>query len=184
LHNPYASPNAVLSEPIAADGFYDPQLFSVHGRIGRLRYLAYSWVLSLGVGIVAAILIGILSQLSPSIVRGIIKYMSALAYIFLSIPSLLIARRRFHDLDHSGWLCLLMLVPFLNGLIGLYLIFGRGSDGANSYGPPPSKNTTLVVIGGVMLPVIAIIGILAAVAIPAYQTYTQRVLAAKHANGV
>jgi hypothetical protein len=41
MSNPYAAPDAVLSD-VAEDETYEPQIFSVNGRIGRLRYLAYS----------------------------------------------------------------------------------------------------------------------------------------------
>lgn len=183
-NNPYAAPNAALSEPITADGFYQPKVFSLNGRIGRLRYLAYTWVLTIGVGIIATMLVGALAKSAPAVISSGGSYIVAFNYILFSIPGLFMARRRFHDLDHSGWLCLLILVPIVNFLAGLYLIFGPGNEGANRYGPPPSKNPLLAMIGGVILPLIVIIGILAAVAIPAYQTYTQRAIAAKHVHDI
>jgi uncharacterized membrane protein YhaH (DUF805 family) len=46
--------------------------------------------------------------------------------------------RRQHDLDKSGWLILLWIIPMV-GLIFLAWWFGRpGTAGPNRYGPPPT----------------------------------------------
>ena len=47
------------------------------------------------------------------------------------------AVKRFHDLGQSGWLFLLLLVPVVNVCVGLWLLFGPGTDGANMYGQKP-----------------------------------------------
>lgn len=174
MSNPYAAPDAVLADPDADDGTYEPKIFSVHGRIGRLRYLAYSWltmvIISMVAGTLAAILVPILGGKNTV---GMIV-MAVCLYVPIIAVSLIMTKRRLNDLDNSGWLGLLMLVPFVNFFMGLYLIFAGGTKGANSYGPPPSKNSILVVIAGTLLPAIFIIGIVAAIALPAYQSYVQR----------
>ena len=50
-----------------------------------------------------------------------------------------------------------------------------GTRGANNYGKPPPPNTTGAVVLACIVPVIMIVGIVAAIAIPAYQDYAQRV---------
>jgi len=45
--------------------------------------------------------------------------------------------QRLHDLDKPGWYALLMLVPLVNFVLGLYLTFAAGSDGPNKYGEDP-----------------------------------------------
>jgi len=82
-------------------------------------------------------------------------------------------------MNQSGWLCLLTLVPLLNIFVYLVLIFAPGTPTANKHGPQPAANTTWVKIGGFMMPVVAVLGILAAVAIPAYQDYVIRAQEAK-----
>ena len=176
MNNPYSAPNAVLSEPVSDDETYEPALFSLHGRIGRLRYLAYSFVamivMSFFIGIAAAVAIPqFAGKNEPG--AGLMLVMFLL-YIPIIAVGLIMVKRRLNDLDHSGWFSLLMIVPFLNFIFGLYLMFGSGSPGTNSYGPRPAKNSWLMVIGGLILPIIAIIGILAAVAIPSYQKYVER----------
>ena len=43
--------------------------------------------------------------------------------------------RRLHDMNRSGWYSLFFLLPILNVLLSLYLLFGSGSTGSNRYGP-------------------------------------------------
>lgn len=61
----------------------------------------------------------------------ILMYISIIQYFPLSI-------RRLHDLNASGWYVLLTFVPFGQFLI-LWLMFKKGTDGANSYGEPPKN---------------------------------------------
>ena len=86
--------------------------------------------------------------------------------------------RRLNDMGKSGWMGLLMLIPLVNIIFAFWLLLGRGDEGANEYGPAPAPNSTGVIVLACLLPVIMIIGILAAVSLPAYQDYTARARAA------
>jgi uncharacterized membrane protein YhaH (DUF805 family) len=76
--------------------------------------------------------------------------------------------RRCHDLDWSGWLAVLIMVPLLN--LALYML--PGSAGANRFGLQPPPNTSLLKVLGVLL-LLAGIGFLAAVAGSAYDAYSE-----------
>jgi uncharacterized membrane protein YhaH (DUF805 family) len=171
MTNPYSAPNATITDIDEEDETYEPQLFAWEGRIGRLRYLAYYFAIvvltSLIGGIVAAVLTALVAPGPMMAVLGVI------GYVPLLIATFVVTRRRLNDLNHSGWWGVITLVPLLNLVLGLYLVFGPGSKGVNSFGPKPCKNSVAVVLGGLILP-IAIIGILAAVAIPAYQGYVMK----------
>lgn len=52
--------------------------------------------------------------------------------LVILIPSIALAARRLHDIDHSGWW---MLLPLYN----LYLFCVPSDAGANRFGPPPAK---------------------------------------------
>jgi uncharacterized membrane protein YhaH (DUF805 family) len=169
MNNPYSAPEAVFSELDANDDTYEPKIFSLNGRIGRLRYVAYVWGALLLTGILIA-LMGTMPIHLGSSRAGLIS----LSMIYYILP-LIIARRRMHDLDNSSWFALLMLVPLLNVIVGLYLAFARGTDGRNSYGPMPAANTPFLLISLLIIPV----GILAAIGIPQYQKYSSA--AVKHA---
>jgi uncharacterized membrane protein YhaH (DUF805 family) len=183
LTNPYSAPGTIFSESGSNNDSYDPRIFSLQGRIGRLRYLAYGAAGALVGGIVMAIILIAAKSLFGLAVDGAaFKSLIYILYIPIVAFTVAMAKRRLNDLGHTGWLAVLALVPLVNVIIGLYLTFGRGMQGPNKYGLPPAKNTTLVIIGGLLLPIVAVIGIVAAVAIPAYQTYVQRAHAVQHAN--
>lgn len=175
MNNPYAAPEALLAEPVASDETYEPKIFSLQGRIGRLRYIAYSWLAVVLAGGLSLVLVGILSAVLQRGVNGILTWIS---YIPIYIASLIMAKRRMNDFDSSGWAALLILVPVLNAFLGLYLMFKAGTPGPNRFGPPPAKNSKGVVALAWLMPAIAIIGVVAAIAIPAYQQYVTRAKAA------
>ncbi|MBC7452224.1 MAG: DUF805 domain-containing protein [Massilia sp.] len=176
MNNPYNAPASDLSRAGENVATYQPQILAVNGRIGRLRYLAYTFGLAMACMVAAALLMGVLAAISPKMMMlGMIIYIPALAISFI------MAIRRLNDMGHPGWWSLLTIIPILNFFFGLWLIFGPGDAGSNNYGLPPTKNSTGVVVAALALPLfIALVGILAAVAIPAYQSY---VLKAKASRG-
>lgn len=162
--NPYQAPRAAVSDIEPTEEYQELRLWSASGRIGRLRYLAYSTGASLLCGILAGVFTGVLGA-------GIGGVLTVVAYVVLVVFSVLIAIQRSHDMDWSGWTVLLALIPF----VALIWIFKPGTEGANTYGAPPPPNTIAVKILGLLLPVLFLVGLLAAIAIPAYVEYTRRV---------
>lgn len=167
--NPYQAPRAEVGD---ASGETQPvKVFSVSGRIGRARYVAYGAVFTVLIWIIAVVL-ALLLGADKAWLAFIAAWLAATAIGFM------LTIQRCHDFDVSGWLSLLILVPLAN----LVFWFIPGSRGANRWGAPTPPNSAWVIVG-VCVPVIAIpvIGILAAVAIPAYQDYTYR---AKISEGI
>jgi len=161
--NPYAAPRAVVSDVDAVQEYQELNLWSAKGRIGRLRYLAY------GAG--AALLIGAFSGAMTAVLgASAAGTLTLLLYIPLFWFSIITGIKRSHDMNWNGWTVLLTLIPF----VALIWIFKSGTPGTNDYGAPPPPNTTGVKILGFLLPAIVIIGILAAIAIPAYVEYQRR----------
>ena len=178
--NPYSTPQSPFD---AEEETYQPHVLTFEGRIGRLRYLAYSipwglltWVAFFVLGIVAAIVIPAFASGSEA-AAGIIGIIMALVLVVIAyIPAFGLAKRRLNDMNQSGWLGLIMIIPFVNFLFLLVLLFAPGSQGSNRYGPRPCENSGLVIVGALLFPLsfVGIIGILAAIALPAYQDYTYR----------
>ncbi|MGX9866417.1 DUF805 domain-containing protein [Pseudomonas moraviensis] len=143
--SPYAPPRANVGESLPAFATLKP--FSVEGRIGRLRFLAWTMVLSLValpiVGVFALIALGLVSSDSTTglIIGGIL---AVFLFIGFMIVSILFSVQRLHDIGWSGWLWLLNLVPFVGSFFPLVIMVVPGNTGANRYGPPPPPNSTAV----------------------------------------
>ena len=164
--NPYRAPQAAVEE--GAGETQPVRFFAVSGRIGRLRYIAYGVLMYAALFLASGILVTVLSAVSPTL-AGLVALLPWLAIIVLGF---MLTIQRCHDFDTTGWLSILSLVPLVN----LIFWFIPGTDGPNRYGPPTPPNGAAVIVGAIAVPVVgvAFIGILAAVAIPAYGDYTHR----------
>jgi uncharacterized membrane protein YhaH (DUF805 family) len=163
--NPYNAPDAELSH--GGDDTYTPSIISFNGRIGRLRYLAY------GMGTYILMMLVMIPLAGTSAILGGGESMSAIGmllmavvYIAMLVAGIAFAKRRLNDLNRSGWWFLLVFVPIANLLLTIYLIFFPGTDGSNNWGPAPGPNSIGVLILGWSMPVLMVLGIVAAIAVP------------------
>ncbi|MDB5857133.1 MAG: putative rane protein [Ramlibacter sp.] len=166
--NPYAPPRAAVADVDELSNEVQPvRMWSSQGRIGRLRFLAhmagaYFLFGFLGVGVGAGLGGAGLRTLAMVVIGlGTIAYFVFIVFKFI---------QRSHDMDWSGWSVLLAIIP----LAGLVWVFKGGSAGANRFGGPPPANTLGVKILALIVPITAVIGILAAIALPAYSDYSKR----------
>ncbi len=163
----YKSPESQLETTESST--QDPVFFSFDGRIGRLRYMAYSF----GMMILLGTLIGVgAAVLSVSEIMG--GALLAISTLSMIIASFVYMRRRLNDMNYSGWFGLLMIIPLVSLILTLMLMFVPGTKETNNFGAKPSPNSILLTIVGLILPVIFTVGIFAAVALPAYQDYVSR----------
>ncbi|SDZ44265.1 DUF805 domain-containing protein [Pseudomonas sp. NFIX28] len=137
--SPYSPPHATVGDPLPEFG--ELKFYSVDGRIGRLRYLAWTLALilltTLAGGFLTAALVGNGLQVTGMIFLGA----AAVVFMYLNIT---ISVQRLHDLGWSGWLWLLNLLPFVYAVFPLVLAVLPGNTGANRYGAPPPPNTGAV----------------------------------------
>ena len=167
LNNPYAPPTARVQD-IHDDSQTQPiKLWSAAGRMGRLRWLAWSVIGSLAIMPVAFVG-GILGAASGS--ESVMYVLLGLAYIAYVVFYALLTIQRCHDLDWSGWASLIVLIP----LVALVFLFMRGTPGRNRFGAPPPPNPRGMAWLVAVPLVLFVVGILAAIAIPAYSDYTKR----------
>lgn len=171
MNNPYAAPAAELQVDQSGQEEYQPKIFALHGRIGRLRYLAYGLLFSVVGMTIAGVLLGGLVLVGG---KGMSTWFPTMMTIALYAIGIIPAKRRLNDLDHSGWFALLAVVPIVNGFLGLYLMFGRGTDSRNQFGARPCDNPRGIIWAALALPMVAVLGIVAAIAIPAYQDYVHK----------
>ncbi len=171
--NPYLPPSAAVADVEEGETGVQPvKFFSSRGRIGRLRYLAYVSFAYLLV-VVGSMVGGMLAAMTGAPALALVA--SGLVFIPYIIYWVLVSIQRSHDMGWNGWTCLLILIP----LVGLVWLFKGGTAGRNEYGLPPPPNTTAVRIGAFVMPVIMVLGIVAAIALPAYQEYVMRARAAQ-----
>lgn len=152
------------------------QPFAVHGRIGRVRYLAYSFgamIVLLLIAIVLGALLGALGA-GPAVAAGL---MQVLVGTLMAAANLVIARRRLHDMGKSGWWGVLLLVPLLNIVVTLWLALGKGDEGANAFGPPPAPNSRGAIALACIGPGVFVAMVLYS-AVDAYKTFGERARAA------
>lgn len=170
--NPYASPQTTDLARNGNDAQVKPRIFALSGRIGRLRLLAYSLVSSLVFIFIGSILAAVLTPVSLS--AGMFAY--AVMVLLSGIYGCALYVRRLNDLGQSGLWVLLLFVPILNLGLVIYALFFPGNEGTNAYGPAPVPNGASAVLGLVLAIFvgIALMGMLAAIAIPAYQGYVER----------
>lgn len=167
-NTPYAPPKSTVTDVVHEYGKL--KFFSTDGRIGRLRLMAWSMGFLFLARIVVAGVVGASAAIGGQYLTVSLAVIGIIGmYVVVSV----FVMQRLHDLNISGWFCLLMLIPLVNIVFGLYLIIAPGSNETNRYGNPPPPNTVSVMLLGMLMP-IAIIGIVAAVAIPAYQAYVQK----------
>ena len=162
--NPYATPRAAVAD--AASNEVQPvKVFSVSGRIGRARYIAY--------GIGMYILVGGIGAGLNAVAGKPAALLAGLAYV---IVAFMLTIQRCHDFNTSGWLSLVLFVPLVNLMFWVV----PGSEGRNRYGAPTPPNGAGTLIVAWLLPAMVVIGIVAAVALPAYQSYVMRAQQAAH----
>lgn len=194
---PYAPPTANVAE--ALPDYADLKFFGIEGRIGRLRYLAWYLAAGLIALVVGGIFFGLFIALGVgseiSLLTIAVGLTGALALIPMIVFYIQIGVKRLHDMGWSGWLLLLSLLPYVGaafsvipgvgdvlyslfsiagGVFSIIMLVVPGSHGANRFGPPPPPNSRGVKILASLWLLVPVFGILAAIAIPAYQDYTER----------
>ncbi len=165
--NPYNAPDASLDT--GQEELYQPKIFSFNGRIGRMRYLAY------GIGVNFLLMLVMVPLVSATAFMGGDPSTSLIGmvgigvfYVITIVVSVMFAKRRLNDLNRSGWWFLLFIIPIVNLILAIYLIFFPGTDGSNKFGAAPVANSLGVLILGWMLPVFFVLGIAAAILVPQF----------------
>ena len=143
--SPYAPPRAAVGDDLPE--YAELKVFTIHGRIGRLRYLAWTLVLTVAMLVASGILatagfaVATASPTAGIILGSLLGFALFVAIVWVSVQ---IGVQRLHDLGWSGWLYLLNLVPLVNSIFPLLLLMLPGNTGANQYGAPPPRNSTAV----------------------------------------
>ncbi len=96
------------------------------GRTARKEY----WMFVL-INFVISVVIGVVGNAIN------MEMLSTLYSLAVMIPGLAVSIRRLHDINKSGWMLLVSLIPIV-GLIWLIVLMAtKGDEGENQYGPAP-----------------------------------------------
>ena len=103
---------------------------SISGRMNRGAY-AQRLLLIMVVSVALNFMAG------PFQTPELVLLLIIVASLYMTVYHIGIAARRLHDLGKSGWWQLLSLIPFVNLAFALYLLFFKGEEGENRFGPDP-----------------------------------------------
>jgi uncharacterized membrane protein YhaH (DUF805 family) len=154
--SPYAPPRSTVAQDWPDVG--ELKVFTVQGRIGRLRYLAWSMVLMFFALITFAVCMTLMSM---SLITG--GLFGAVAFVVFLVVSVQIGSQRLHDAGWSAWLLLLNLVPFVGSVFPFLMMAVPGNSGPNQYGapqPPNSKGVKILAALWVPAMIIIVVGVL------------------------
>lgn len=117
------------------------RLFSPHGRMSRLPYLGYSLLLvvaSVVIGFAVSFIYAGVEQSTPGYHDPRTAEVAArwIPLLVIAWPAICIGAQRLHDTGRSGLWQFLGLIPLVNLMLGLYMLFWPGNTGENAYGPP------------------------------------------------
>ena len=149
---PYASnhtdriiPDPVLSYVGTTEGkppeipIYEPDtdlqsMFLRHdNRLNRQRFILRSF----GHFIIVTVVAGVLFTIAEALQSTLIYLLAIVASLIFMIPGFMLVIRRLHDLDRPGWWCIGTMIPGINIIFAIYLMFFVGTNGPNQYGPDP-----------------------------------------------
>jgi uncharacterized membrane protein YhaH (DUF805 family) len=166
--NPYQTPQTDVTAPPMA-GVDQTGPFDAKGRFGRLSYIAWALAASFLVNIVQFVVmmvIGVGAGVSGSSDAataggGIAMVLTFVFALVVMVVTIIFFIRRLHDIDLSGWWALLMLVPLVNFVFGLYAVIKPGTAGVNRFGPPRETRGWEQVVGiiGVVLMVLSLVAL-------------------------
>ena len=102
-------------------------------RLNRKRY----FLRGLALGAAVSILTTAISLIAIKLRISALSLLGTVITIASIIPSLMLIIRRLHDLDRPSWWCVGVFIPLVNIALGIYILFFKGTDGPNQYGPDP-----------------------------------------------
>jgi len=86
---------------------------------------------------ILAIAMGAAGTENGEVGLGLGAILAVLFYLGNFIPNIAVTVRRFHDQNQSGWMYLLIFIPYIGGLILLIFMCIDGTHGENRFGLDP-----------------------------------------------
>ena len=142
--NPYQSPEAGIENTVDTG---QPGMFALRGRIGRVRYFCYYWMMSmLTLIVLSVLLIGaeLLLGMRDVNATGLGAVVGITFLISNVLILLVLSSRRWNDIGKSAKYNGLLFVPLINVGILIGLLLMPGDKGENPFGAEPDKNSPMI----------------------------------------
>ena len=105
------------------------EIFTTQGRLNRFAYLKYQVTLAL-----ISALVGFFASNAETL---LITLPAGIWSLAATVGSVMLSIRRLHDLDKSGLMLLLVLIPLIDIIFLIYLWLAPGTVGRNRFGEDP-----------------------------------------------
>ncbi|WP_291354154.1 DUF805 domain-containing protein [Acinetobacter sp. UBA3106] len=152
--------------PLSPDGRF--------GRLSSIGWYGFVHLIAFFASIAFSLTIGIFNLHTLSMDNQFVNTLTGIAGLGFVVILVLylyflmvITVRRLHDLNRSGWLILLFLLPLMNIFMGLYLLLGSGTPGINNYGLPRETPVWEKILAWFMI-IITVLSFLASSSIISY----------------
>jgi uncharacterized membrane protein YhaH (DUF805 family) len=111
------------------------------GRAGRKEYWMYYlfYALFIFILVIASAVICAMMEMDSLATQHVVIFIVICAYLALFIPSLAVLVRRLHDINKSGWWCLISFVPYVGFIILFIFTLLDSTPGRNQYGENPKN---------------------------------------------
>ena len=117
------------------------RLFSFKGRAGRLEYLVHNLLDDFIMIALMVIIIAVMAAFEGeplAVITMIVGIVCIVVVFVLGIAGdAAVTVRRLHDLGRSGKDLWILMIPIYNFFLGLSLLFQKGIELENEYGPDP-----------------------------------------------
>src|SRR5262245_65186748 len=139
--NPYRAPTAAVAD--TAEDFQPVKVFSISGRIGRLRYIAYSVWIPFLIMLVFGFIGGFLGAMGSQTLGTALM---VIGYVGFIVVTIMLTIQRAHDFNTTGWLAILWIVSLVNLIFWLI----PGTDSENRFGNKTPPNSVWVILGALV----------------------------------
>lgn len=112
------------------------ELFTCDGRISRGDYIKKFLFLLFSIIPIFIIFVFLIDFLGE-FVEEVLTILFGIIIVFINISYLMLSIRRLHDLNKSGWLILIAIVPLIDIAFFIYMLACQGTSGPNDFGPEP-----------------------------------------------
>lgn len=138
------------------DFFNYINIYNMPPRLGRIKYIVRG-ITNTVILLAVFLLVPMLFYYFEIKSEKIFGILTMLFVVSMFANAIILPIKRLHDINSSGWKVLLILVPIVNIIFAIYLLFCPGDKSDNRFGPPCAKPNLLeYIITFAGLPIIGV----------------------------